>query len=99
MVLPSQSETWGLVVNEAMLFGLPCIVSDRVGCHADLIVEGVTGSVFAVDNVKDLARKLSFWLLQFEKGIVQSDLISNRIRNEWNIDVTAEAMLRKIIIE
>jgi len=48
LVLPSRySETWGLVVNEALQFGVPCIVSDRVGCHPDLVVEGVTGYVFA----------------------------------------------------
>src|SRR5205814_1609538 len=36
-VLPSLYETWGLVVNEAMHFGLPVIVSDAVGCAADLV--------------------------------------------------------------
>ncbi|MFC1490908.1 glycosyltransferase family 4 protein [Candidatus Latescibacterota bacterium] len=45
-VHPSNHETWGLVVNEAMQFGLPAIVSDMVGCHRDLVVEGVTGYVF-----------------------------------------------------
>jgi glycosyltransferase involved in cell wall biosynthesis len=38
LVLPSdQRETWGLVVNEAMASGLPCIVSDACGCCEDLI--------------------------------------------------------------
>ena len=37
-VLPSaRHETWGLVVNEAMNFALPMVVSDRVGCGADLV--------------------------------------------------------------
>ena len=51
LVMPSTwGETWGLVVNEALQFGLPAIVSDRVGCHRDLIVPGETGFVFpAVD--------------------------------------------------
>ena len=37
MVLPSnrQGETWGLVVNEALQAGLPCIVTDAVGCSLD----------------------------------------------------------------
>jgi glycosyltransferase involved in cell wall biosynthesis len=47
-VLPSTAaETWGLVTNEAMLFGLPVIVSDEVGCGPDLVREGGTGFVFA----------------------------------------------------
>ena len=47
-VLPSTNgETWGLVTNEAMLFGLPVIVSDQVGSGPDLVIEGKTGHVFA----------------------------------------------------
>lgn len=45
-VMPSHFETWGLVVNEAMHFGLPVIVSDRVGCYPDLVVPGRTGHVY-----------------------------------------------------
>ena len=56
LVLPSDSgETWGLVVNEAMACGLPAIVSDRVGCREDLIVEGKTGHSFPFGNVPALA--------------------------------------------
>jgi glycosyltransferase involved in cell wall biosynthesis len=44
LVLPSrEGETWGLVVNEALHHGLPCVVSDAVGCAPDLIELGVTG--------------------------------------------------------
>lgn len=47
-VLPSRGnyETWGLAVNEAMHGGVPCLVSDRVGCQRDLVTEGETGWVF-----------------------------------------------------
>jgi len=46
-VLPSDTgETWGLVTNEAMLFGLPVAVSDEVGCGPDLVQEGTTGVRF-----------------------------------------------------
>jgi len=38
LVLPSDhGETWGLVVNEAMASGLPCVVSDAIGCGEDLV--------------------------------------------------------------
>ena len=43
LVLPSLfTETWGLVMNEAMQLGVPCIVSDRVGCDPDMIRPGDT---------------------------------------------------------
>jgi glycosyltransferase involved in cell wall biosynthesis len=47
-VLPSRGlyETWGLAVNEAMHMGVPCLVSNRVGCQRDLVIHGETGWVF-----------------------------------------------------
>jgi glycosyltransferase involved in cell wall biosynthesis len=56
LVLPStSSETWGLVVNEAMASGLPAVVSDQVGCGPDLVLPGQTGAVFACGDVSELA--------------------------------------------
>jgi glycosyltransferase involved in cell wall biosynthesis len=43
-VLPSRHEPWGLIVNEAMASGCPVIVSSDVGSHADLVIQGETGS-------------------------------------------------------
>lgn len=45
-ILPSNYEPWGLVVNEAMIMGLPVIVSDKVGCRKDLVIEEENGFVF-----------------------------------------------------
>jgi hypothetical protein len=40
LVLPSDhGETWGLLVNEALASGLPCLVSDACGCAEDLLGE------------------------------------------------------------
>ena len=56
MILPSDHrETWGLVVNEAMACGLPAVVSDQVGCHPDLIVNGETGYTFELGDTDTLA--------------------------------------------
>jgi glycosyltransferase involved in cell wall biosynthesis len=56
LALPSDGgETWGLVVNEAMACGRPCIVSDHVGCGPDLIEVGRTGAVFPLGDVDALA--------------------------------------------
>ena len=63
--LPSRGpgETWGLAVNEAMHLGVPCLVSDRVGCQRDLVTDGETGWVFPAESpagLRDaLARALS----------------------------------------
>ena len=57
LVLPSDhGETWGLVVNEALASGLPCLVSDACGCAEELA--GVAGS-FKLSDVSMLASKLA----------------------------------------
>lgn len=55
-ILPSLSETWGVVVEEALNNGTPVMVSDRVGCAKDL-VNNDTGVVFSLNN-KDFEEKL-----------------------------------------
>ena len=62
-VLPSEgSETWGLVVNEALACGSPVVVADAVGCAADLVDSGETGEVFSVGDSVGLANALQFVL-------------------------------------
>lgn len=59
LTLPSgKGETWGLVVNEALATGLPCVVADKVGCAPDLIVPGETGEVFPSGDREALARAI-----------------------------------------
>lgn len=55
LILPSNDETWGIVVNEAMCFGLPIIVSNRVGAAADLIKDGYNGFIFPAGDSEELA--------------------------------------------
>jgi len=58
LVLPSHSEPWGLVVNEALSYGCPVVVSSACGCVPDLVREGVTGYAFESGNSDDLVKAL-----------------------------------------
>jgi glycosyltransferase involved in cell wall biosynthesis len=59
MILPSDgSETWGLVVNEALACGTPVVVSAAVGCAPDLVVEGQTGATYPMGDTLALADAL-----------------------------------------
>jgi glycosyltransferase involved in cell wall biosynthesis len=64
LVLPSQSETWGLVINEAMAAGALPVVSDRVGAAPDL-VDGI-GEVYPCGDVGGLAAALGRALARVE---------------------------------
>jgi glycosyltransferase involved in cell wall biosynthesis len=60
LVLPSDGgETWGLVVNEAMSCGLPCIVSDQVGCGPDMIHSWKSGAIYPVADAEALATMMT----------------------------------------
>jgi glycosyltransferase involved in cell wall biosynthesis len=50
-ILPSLSETWGLVVNEAMAAGLPVLLSARINAANDLLQEGINGFGFDPTDV------------------------------------------------
>lgn len=66
-VMPSLSDQWGLVVNEAMAAGLPVLVSSRCGCVPDLVCEGENGSTFDPENADELASRM-LQLCAFDDG-------------------------------
>ena len=54
LVLPTYTDTWGMVVNEAMACGLPVIVSRLAGCTTELIRDGWNGFLIAPKDVDSL---------------------------------------------
>jgi len=54
LILPSHREPWGLVVNEALSYGCPVVVSNVCGCVPELVLDGVTGFSFPVGDIKAL---------------------------------------------
>ena len=59
LVLPSRSEPWGLVVNEALHHGCPVIVSDRCGCVPELVAGSPCGIVVPAGDANALAEALA----------------------------------------
>lgn len=56
LVLPSEFEPFGLVVNEAMCCGCPVIASDRAGASRDLVAPVCPEFVFRCGDVDALAQ-------------------------------------------
>ncbi len=91
-VLPSSSEPWGLVVNEAMCFGLPVIVSDKVGAGGDLVKEGVNGFIYPSCDVSMLTEKLNV-LLSDRAFIQKMGKVSREIISKWSYREGVEGIL------
>jgi len=53
-ILPSFSETWGLVVNEAMAAGLPVLLSKGINAATVLLKEGENGFSFDPLNTDEI---------------------------------------------
>ncbi len=91
-VLPSLShyETWGLSINEAMHMGIPCLVSDLVGCQRDLVTDGETGWVFKAGNNQHMRTKLRAALatLQRDRQVLRTAVLK-RIANYSYEETTA----------
>ena len=84
-VLPSTREPWGLVVNEVMAVGRPVIVSDQVGCAADLVRNGVNGAVFPAENVDELGAALEAVLANPDRT-KQMGIESRNIMTHWTFN-------------
>jgi len=62
-VLPSRSDTYGVVVHEAAACGLPLIVSKYAGASETLVKEGINGYVVDPKNSEMLADRLKKLIL------------------------------------
>jgi glycosyltransferase involved in cell wall biosynthesis len=58
VLVPSAWESWGLIVNEAMASGVPCVTTARVAAAKDLIVAGITGYTEEPGDVDAMAARL-----------------------------------------
>ncbi|SER31382.1 glycosyltransferase family 4 protein [Pedobacter rhizosphaerae] len=91
--LPSQSETWGLAVNEAMAAGKAIIVSNQVGCAADLIKNTENGYIF-----KDKAQ-LTLQLKQITSNknmLPNMGGASRKIIKEWSFETQVTSFMNEL---
>ena len=58
LVLPTFSDTWGMVINEAFACGVPAVVSNVAGACDDLIIDGETGFAVNAGNPVELANRI-----------------------------------------
>lgn len=93
LILPSVSETWGLVVNEAMAAGLPVLVSSKCGCASDLVKHNENGFVFepTKDSVSDVLNAFAELSESQKKMMGQK---SEQIIAQYSLENHATAMVR-----
>jgi len=97
-VLPSAGpgESWGLAVNEAMANGKAIIVSDKCGCAATLVKEGVNGFVFQAGNQPMLESAIKK-LIEDKSLIQKMKMGSKKMISDYNFTAIAEAIEVQVI--
>ena len=94
LILPSRHDGWGVVVNEALLQGIPVILSNRVGAKCFVESSGA-GSVFETENVDDLARKIKM-LIDNPKLLQEMKKNAHNVGNEILPEMGARYFLNSI---
>lgn len=94
-VLPSHTEPWGLVVNEAMSCGLPVVCSSHAGAAYDLVESGRNGFVFDPGDVGKLAEHLTGLVENPEKRDAFGQA-SRTIIEDYSPSRCAEGFLRAV---
>lgn len=93
LVLPSDAgETWGLVVNEAMVSGRPAIVSRAAGSCKDLVIDGETGYAFDCGDTQALAGLMNHYRKNAAHAVLHG---GNAVRHieDYSISKTAQGVM------
>jgi 1,2-diacylglycerol 3-alpha-glucosyltransferase len=98
MVLPSVSETWGLVVNEALACSIPVIVSNQAGSSFDLVQNGRNGWLIDPYNIVEMTD-----ILRKVRELDQNERINAGIRGRelidaWGLEKFSNSVLNGIQI-
>jgi glycosyltransferase involved in cell wall biosynthesis len=92
LILPTYTDTWGLVVNEAMACGLPVILSGAAGCAADLVKENWNGLLVPPRDVPALTAAMRSLASRPElralMGFNSAQYISRYSPEDWCLGIT-----------
>ena len=88
MILPTYTDTWGLVINEAMACGLPVIVSRAAGAAGDLVRDTWNGWLVPAGDVPALTAAMQSIASQPE---LRATMGANSLKHVMNFSPNAWA--------
>jgi glycosyltransferase involved in cell wall biosynthesis len=92
-LFPSSEETWGLVVNEAMCFGMPVITTKGVGCVPDLVKHDYNGYIHECGDIIGMASTTAR-LIKDKEMLKQFGENSLRIISTWNFEADVSGFIK-----
>ena len=96
LICPSREDPMPAVVTEAMMNGVPCIMSDAVG-QAEFIINRENGFKFKSQNVKELADNIS-WCMENRTQLHQIGKVSKSIyENKFSMEAYDKEIIETVI--
>lgn len=98
VLLPARYEVWGLVVNEAVMFGKPVVVSENVGAAYDIVEPERTGLIVSAGDAAELANALNRIATWSPEQYAACRSRCDAIHSRWNLDIAA-ARLEALVLD
>jgi glycosyltransferase involved in cell wall biosynthesis len=96
LLFQTDFDIWGLVLNEAMAAGVPCISSLNAGASSDLIQNGYNGFLVDYENKSDIIEKINFIIENPEKAIEMGKRASEFVNTKVNLNSCAKGFVNAI---
>jgi len=96
LLFQTDFDIWGLVLNEAMAAGVPCLSSVNAGASEDLIIHSENGYIVDYQNKADIIEKINFFIENPEKAKEMGANASSFIRNNANVNICAKGFVKAI---
>ncbi len=88
-VHPTREDIWGLVINEAMAYGLPVITTDKCVAGIEMVKED-NGDIVPTENISELKTSLQKWVDEEKEKRKKASIVSLRTAREYTIERSAK---------
>lgn len=97
LICPSREDPMPTVAAEAMMHGVPCLLSDATGT-IEYITDGIDGIVFKNENIKELCEKITWCVENKDKLSEMGKNAKNVYRKYFSINVFERDLLEMISV-
>lgn len=86
--LPTEQDTWGLVINEAMAKGLPIVTTKNCGAGVEMIENNKNGFLTNINDILDMADKI--------KNILKNNETREKMK-EYSLKIAKNFTMEKMV--
>jgi Glycosyl transferases group 1 len=93
LVIPSTADAWGIVIVEALGWGIPVLSSDRCGAGVSLAIDGADAIRLCEPSIDSIQENLTAFVTNLETHRRSADKIAPMIRRRFGTSEVADALI------